>query len=68
MTVALNMEMRKVEKVVRSASAAVTHGKWTEAERALTEVQERVGRLLREVGLKQCAVAQVEPSRPMQDE
>jgi hypothetical protein len=41
-TVALNMEMRKVEKVVRSARAAVCHGKWAEAERALAEVKNKL--------------------------
>jgi hypothetical protein len=53
MSSALNLEMRDVEKAIMAANAAVTRGEWTEAERALAEVQDRVGRLLREVALKQ---------------
>jgi hypothetical protein len=44
-----------------AANAAVTREEWAEAERALAEVQDRVGRLLREVALKQSSVPMVEP-------
>ena len=65
MSSALNMEMREVEKAVVAADAAVTREEWAEAERALAEVQDRVGRLLREVALKQTSVPSVEPPRPI---
>jgi hypothetical protein len=61
MSSALNLEMREVEKALVAANAAVTREEWAEAERALAEVQDRVGRLLREVALKQSSVAMVEP-------
>jgi len=56
MSSALNLEMREVERALGAANAAVTREEWAEAERALAEVQDRVGRLLREVGLskRQC--------------
>jgi hypothetical protein len=56
MSCALNLEMREVEKALRVANAAVTREEWLEAEGALAEVQVRVRRLLREVGLKQTSV------------
>ena len=56
MSCALNLEMREVEKALRVANAAVSREEWAEAERALAEVQDRVGRLLREVALKQTSV------------
>jgi hypothetical protein len=42
MSSALNLEMREVEKAIVAANAAVTREQWTEAERALAEVQDRV--------------------------
>jgi hypothetical protein len=45
-----------------AANAAVTREEWTEAERALAEVQDRVGRLLREVALKQTSGPIVDPA------
>jgi hypothetical protein len=45
MSCALNLEMREVEKALRVANAAVSREEWAEAERALAEVQDRVGRL-----------------------
>jgi hypothetical protein len=48
--------MREVEKALRVANAAVSREEWAEAERALAEVQDRVGRLLREVALKPTSV------------
>jgi len=51
MSCALNLEMREVEKALRAANAAVIREEWAEAERAVAEVQDRVGRLLREVVL-----------------
>jgi hypothetical protein len=65
MSSALNLEMREVEKAILAANAAVTREQWTEAERALAEVQDRVGRLLREVALKQTSVPNVEPPSPV---
>jgi hypothetical protein len=56
MSCALNLEMREVEKAIRVANAAVIREEWAEAERALAEVQDRVGRLLREVALKPTSV------------
>ena len=53
MSSALNLEMREVEKAFRIADAAATREEWAEVERALAEVQDRVGRLLREVALAQ---------------
>ena len=61
MSSALNLEMREVEKALVAANAAVTREEWAEAERALAEVQDRVGLLLREVALKQSSVPMVEP-------
>ena len=68
MSAALNMEMREVETALRAADAAVKRGQWAEAERALAEVQDRVGRLLREVALKQTSVPSVEPPSPIKGE
>jgi hypothetical protein len=66
MSSALNLEMREVERAILAANAAVTREEWTEAERALAEVQDRVGRLLREVALKQkSSVPIVEPPSPI---
>ena len=65
MSSALNMEMREVEKALLAANAAVMREEWSEAERALAEVQDRVGRLLREVALKQVSVPIVEPPSPL---
>jgi hypothetical protein len=65
MSSALNLEMREVEKAIAAANAAVTREEWTEAERALAEIQDRVGRLLREVALKQTSVPVVEPPSPI---
>jgi len=48
--------MREVEKALRVANAAVSREEWAEAERALAEVQDRVGRLLREVALKPTSI------------
>jgi hypothetical protein len=56
MSCALNLEMREVEKALRVANAAVSREEWAEAERALAEVQDRVGRLLREVALNPTSV------------
>jgi hypothetical protein len=56
MSCALNLEMREVEKALRVANAAVSREEWAEAERALAEVQDRVGRLLREVALKPTSI------------
>jgi hypothetical protein len=61
MSCALNLAMRDVEKAIMAANAAMTREEWTEAERALAEVQDRVARLLREVALKQSSVPIVEP-------
>jgi hypothetical protein len=44
----------------------VTREQWTEAERALAEVQDRVGRLLREVALKQRASSDCRAAEPDQ--
>jgi hypothetical protein len=65
MSTAMNLEMREVERAFRAADAAVTREEWAEAERALAEVQDRVGRLLREIALKQTSVPIVEPPRPI---
>jgi hypothetical protein len=65
MSTALNLEMREVEKAFRAADAAVTREEWAEAERALAEVQDRVGRLLREVALAQTSVPMTEPPSPI---
>jgi len=56
MSCALNLEMREVEKAIRVANVAMIREEWLEAEGALAEVQDRVGRLLREVALKQTSV------------
>lgn len=64
MSSGVNMEMREIEKALRVANAAVSREQWMDAERALAEVQDRVGRLLREVALKQTSVHVIElPSR-----
>ena len=55
MSSALNLEMREVEKAFRTADAAAMREEWTEAERALAEMQDRVGRLLREIALRQAS-------------
>ena len=68
MSTALNLEMRQVEKAFRAADAAVKRGQWADAERALTEVQNRVGRLLREVVLQQAPVPSVESPSPIKGE
>jgi hypothetical protein len=62
MSSAVSMEMREVEKALGAANAAVTREAWAEAERALAEVQDRVGRLLREVALKQTSGPTADPA------
>ena len=68
MSTALNLEMREIEQALRAADAAVTREEWLDAERALAEVQDRVGRLLREVGLKQASAPIIEPPTPIKGE
>jgi len=45
-------EAHKALEAMHKAASSVKMEKWGEAERALVEVQETVGRLLREVGDK----------------
>jgi hypothetical protein len=61
-------QMREVENALQAADAAVTREEWAEAERALAEVQARVGRLLREVALKPTSGPSAEPPRPIKGE
>jgi hypothetical protein len=61
MSSALNLEMREIERALQVADAAVTREEWGEAERALADIQNRIGRLLREVGQKQTSVRTMEP-------
>ena len=68
MSSGLTTEMREVENAVHVANAAIASEEWAEAERALAEVQDRVGRLLREVALKQGSVPIMEPPSPVKGE
>jgi hypothetical protein len=45
-------EAHKALEAMGAASTAIKDGSWGEAERSLRQVQETVGRLLREVGEK----------------
>jgi hypothetical protein len=68
MSSGLTTEMREVENAVHVANGAIASEEWAEAERALAEVQDRVGRLLREVALKQAFVPIMEPPSPVKGE
>jgi hypothetical protein len=49
---AINQELDELARGVDQARAAVQSTEWQLASRALTEVQDRIGRLLKEVGDK----------------
>ena len=51
-TAALNDESDEVVKCAEGARSAIQREDWAVAERMLTEAQDRIGRLLREVGDK----------------
>lgn len=55
MSTALNQDIHDVARCVDEAKSAVLRNDWLRAEQALTEVQDRVGRLLREIGLVRSA-------------
>lgn len=48
--IALNEEVNELARSVDQAKAAVQRTQWEPALRALTEAQDRIGRLLKEVG------------------
>ena len=58
-TAAMNQDAHEVVRNTEHARAAIQHEDWSSAERFLTEAQDRIGRLLREVGEKQREVLQV---------
>ena len=55
MSTALNQDIQTIARSVDQAKSAVQRNDWLSAEQALTEVQDRVGRLLREIGLLRSA-------------
>ena len=55
MSTALNQDIQTIARSVDQAKSAVQRNDWLSAEQALTEVQDRVGRLLREIGLLKSA-------------
>ncbi len=52
MSIAMNQEAEEIVKSAEGARSAVERGDWGIAERMLTEAQERIARLLREVADK----------------
>ena len=56
---ALNEEVNELARGVDQARAAVQRNQWELAVRALTEAQDRIGRLLKEIGDKSRDVMQV---------
>jgi hypothetical protein len=48
----LNEEVNELARGVDQARAAVQRNEWELAQRALTEAQDRIGRLLKEIGDK----------------
>jgi len=53
MSAAIEQDVEEVVKRAELARSAVEASDWGLAERTLTEAQERIGRLLREIGDKQ---------------
>ena len=51
-TTALNQEIVEVVRSAEDARSAIQREEWSAAELMLTEAQDRIGRLLREVGEK----------------
>jgi hypothetical protein len=51
-TAGLNHEVEEVVRNADEARSAILQEDWAVAERSLTEAQDRIGRLLREVGDK----------------
>ena len=51
-TEGLNQEAEEVVRSAHEARSAILQEDWAVAERSLTEAQDRIGRLLREVGDK----------------
>ena len=49
---AITIEANDVARSVEEARAAVQRQDWEEAERALAEAQDRIGRILREISLQ----------------
>ena len=69
MNTALNQDMHTIARCVDEAKSAVLRNDWLRAEQALIEVQDRVGRLLREIGLARSAppVPSIDATRPGED-
>jgi hypothetical protein len=61
----INIDMRSVVKSVDQASEAVQREDWQRAEQALVEVQDRVGRLLREIELQRSSPQLERPPSPV---
>ena len=49
---AISIEANDVARSVEEARAALQRQDWEEAERALAEAQDRIGRILREISLQ----------------
>lgn len=52
---AISIEANDVARSVEEARAALQRQDWEEAERALAEAQDRIGRILREISLQRAA-------------
>jgi hypothetical protein len=59
MSAALGQDVEEIIRKAEVARSAVEAADWGLAERTLTEAQERIGRLLREIGDKQREVLMV---------
>ena len=61
MSTAIKLDMQKVLQDVEQATAAAQREDWTRAEQALMEAQDRIGRVLREIGLARASPQLNEP-------
>jgi hypothetical protein len=68
MSTAIKLDMQKVLQDVEQATAAAQREDWTRAEQALMEAQDRIGRVLREIGLARASPQLNEQPSPMRDD
>ena len=70
MNTAINQDIHDMARCVDEAKSAVQRNDWLRAEQAFTEVQDRVGRLLREIGLLKSAppVPAIDATSPGNDD
>ena len=64
MSIAIKLDMRKVLQDVEQAAAAAQREDWSRTEQAVMEAHDRIGQLLREIGLARASPQLNEPPSP----